>query len=321
LSSSISGIVKAGCVVVSVADSFSFEEIATRCRLGNAKAIFTQDVIYRGARFLPLFQRVLHADQILHEEQEARANEFDDSKETKSDSGLGGDSSMKIIVLPGMLHSQPYPEKENDDDNSTWTDKNQDKQPVDIHHSVKALVRDDHDATWYDLLYECSEEFESVKVDSMAPCNILFSSGTTGEPKAIVWSHSTPIKCAIDGYYHQDIHIGDTVAWPTNIGWMMGPWLLFQLINGVTIALFNGITSTDAFCQFVDEAEVSMLGVVPSLVKSWKALNATENSDWSNVRKFSSTGEASDPVTYLWLMSRVPGYAPVVEYCGGKYCK
>lgn len=107
------------------------------------------------------------------------------------------------------------------------------------------------------------------------------------------------------------------MAWPTNLGWMMGPWLLFQLINGATVGLFNGVTSTEGFCQFVEEAEISMLGVVPSLVKSWQARNATQNCDWSKVRKFSSTGEASDPLVYLWLMSRVPGYAPVMEYCGG----
>jgi acetyl-CoA synthetase len=97
----------------------------------------------------------------------------------------------------------------------------------------------------------------------------------------------------------------------------MGPWLLFQLINGATIGLFNGITSTEGFCEFVEEAEISMVGVVPSLVKSWQVRNSTQKCDWSKVRKFSSTGEASDPITYHWLMSRVPGYAPVIEYCGG----
>jgi acetyl-CoA synthetase len=60
-----------------------------------------------------------------------------------------------------------------------------------------------------------------------------------------------------------------------------------------------------------------MVGVIPSLVKAWQARNATEKCDWSRVKKFSSTGEASDPDNYLWLASRVPGYAPVIEYCGG----
>eukprot|EP00531_Pseudo-nitzschia_arenysensis_P009377 CAMPEP_0116121690 /NCGR_PEP_ID=MMETSP0329-20121206/3829_1 /TAXON_ID=697910 /ORGANISM="Pseudo-nitzschia arenysensis, Strain B593" /LENGTH=756 /DNA_ID=CAMNT_0003615515 /DNA_START=83 /DNA_END=2353 /DNA_ORIENTATION=+ len=293
------GIVKAGCVVVSIADSFSPDEIAIRCRISNAKAIFTQDVIFRGAKFLPLFERVLAADRIV-QESENNASE-----------------SMKIMVLPGMLHSSSYPDVPKDDNDSSWSDKDMEGNEIPIHESVSSSMREDIDAGWYDFLELCSEEYTSVKRSAMDSCNILFSSGTTGEPKAIVWSHSTPIKSAIDGYYHQDIRIGERVAWPTNIGWMMGPWLLFQMINGASICLFNGIPSTKAFCEFVDESEVSMLGVVPSLVKSWKASNATDDCDWSKIRRFSSTGEASDPLTAHWLMSRVPGYAPVMEYCGG----
>ena len=307
------GIVKAGCVVISIADSFSAEEIATRCRLGNAKVIFTQDVIFRGSKFLPLFGRVLAAD-IMVVEDKMDAETFDDSKETKSDCETS--ESMKIVVLPGLLHAGRYPERPNEK-GSTWGDCDENGEPLSVHESVISTMRPYHDATWYDLLHMCSDEFETVKMHSMDACNILFSSGTTGEPKAIVWSHSTPIKSAVDGYYHQDIHVGDRVAWPTSLGWMMGPWLLFQLINGATIGLFNGITSTEGFCEFVEEAEISMVGVVPSLVKSWQMRNATQNCDWSKVRKFSSTGEASDPMTYHWLMSRVPGYAPVIEYCGG----
>ena len=44
------GIVKAGCVVVGIADSFAPEEITTRLRIGNAKAVFTQDYINRGRK-------------------------------------------------------------------------------------------------------------------------------------------------------------------------------------------------------------------------------------------------------------------------------
>ena len=166
-------------------------------------------------------------------------------------------------------------------------------------------------------IFHCSDEFKAVVRDAMDPCNILFSSGTTGEPKAIVWSHSTPIKCAIDGYLHQDIKEGENVVWPTNIGWMMGPFILFQLINGATVGIFNGITSTNAFCEYVQASQMNMVGVIPSLVKAWQANGATDKCDWSCVRRFSSTGEASDPRNMLWLMSRVPGYAPVIEYCGG----
>ena len=304
------GIVKSGCVVVSIADSFSATEIATRCRLGKAKAIFTQDVIYRGSQFLALYTRVLDAlTMLLVQDQDGG-----DSKETKSELDV---EPVQVVVVPGLLHAGPYPRVQmmERSESGTWNDRDPEGKPVPLHASIE--LRPALDRAWHDFLHHCSDSFESVKRDSMDPCNILFSSGTTGEPKAIVWSHSTPIKGAIDGYYHQDIQVGDRVAWPTNIGWMMGPWLLFQMINGATIGIFNGVTSTDAFCQFVDESKMSMVGVIPSLVKAWQAKNSTGQCDWSCVRRFSSTGEASDPENYLWLMSRVPGYAPVVEYCGG----
>ena len=63
---------------------------------------------------------------------------------------------------------------------------------------------------------------------------------TAGEPKAIPWTHVTPIRCGIDAWAQQDVRRGDVVAWPTNLGWMMGPWLLYAaLLNGATIALFQ----------------------------------------------------------------------------------
>ncbi len=61
--------------------------------------------------------------------------------------------------------------------------------------------------------------------------------------------------------------------------------------------------------------QVSMLGVVPSLVKAWQSNGCTDGVNWSCVRRFGSTGEASSPAAMLWLMSQA-WYKPVIEYCG-----
>ncbi|XP_010497106.1 PREDICTED: probable acyl-activating enzyme 17, peroxisomal [Camelina sativa] len=55
-------IVLAGHVVVSIADSFSPREISTRLKISKAKAIFTQDVIIRGDKSIPLYRRVVDAE-------------------------------------------------------------------------------------------------------------------------------------------------------------------------------------------------------------------------------------------------------------------
>ena len=204
------GIVKAGCVVVGIADSFAPDEIATRLRIGKAKAIFTQDYINRAGKRLPLYEKVIAAN------------------------------APKAIVFSSEGSE-----------------------------TLAQTLRED-DMTWQDFLSD-NETFTAVPCHPDAHTNILFSSGTTGEPKAIPWTHTTPIKTAADAYLHHDIHPGDVLAWHTNLGWMMGPWLIYaSLINRATIALYDGVPTGRDFGVFVQNAKVSMLGVVPTLVRAWK---------------------------------------------------
>ena len=247
------GIIAAGCIAVSIADSFAAEEIAIRLRLSSAKAIFTQDRFIRGNKCLPLYEKVIqaHAPQAI-------------VLETQSPS-----SDLRVGDL-------------------SWTE---------------FLMRND--------------PFTPIARKPDATINILFSSGTTGDPKAIPWTQTTPIKCATDGYLHHDLHPGDIAAWPTNLGWMMGPWLVFaSLINKAAIALYEDSPTERGFGEFIQKAGVTHLGVVPSLVRSWKQTDCMRELDWSRIKVLSSTGECSNPEDMLYL-SALAGYKPIIEYCGG----
>ena len=124
----------------------------------------------------------------------------------------------------------------------------------------------------------------------------------------------TPLRCAADAWAHQDVRPGSVVAWPTNLGWMMGPWLVYAaLLNGGSLALYQGSPLGADFGEFVEAARVEVLGLVPSLAKAWRASNCMAAADWSRLRCFSSSGEASAPEDYHWLASRVAGYRPVIE--------
>ncbi|KAL3609050.1 hypothetical protein D5086_000070 [Populus alba] len=181
--------------------------------------------------------------------------------------------------------------------------RNQDQTWIDFLSSVNHLPR----PNYYSPVYQ--------PVDSLT--NILFSSGTTGDPKAIGWTHLSPIRCSEDAWAHLDIQDGDVYCWPTNLGWVMGPILLYStFLCGATLALFHGSPLSRGFGKFVQDAGVTVLGTVPSIVKAWKSTNCMEGLDWTKLKSFCSTGEASNVDDDLWLSSRAY-YKPMIECCGG----
>ncbi|KAG0500630.1 hypothetical protein HPP92_000702 [Vanilla planifolia] len=254
-------IILAGCVVVSIADSFASNEIATRLRISNAKGIFTQDFILRGGRQFPLYSRVIEG------------------------------SNCKAIVVPALGND------------------------------VGLKLRSG-DLSWDNFLERAAGlprpcEYSPVYQAADAMTNILFSSGTTGEPKAIPWTQLSSIRGAADSWAHFDTQEGDVLCWPTSLGWVTGAIILYScFLNGVPLALYHGSPLGRGFGKFVQDASVTLLGTVPSIVKTWKNSKCMEGLDWTKIRTFASTGEASDIDDDLWLSSRA-FYKPVIECCGG----
>lgn len=164
---------------------------------------------------------------------------------------------------------------------------------------------------------EQSPRLEPAAVAIDAANTLLFSSGTTGTPKAIPWTPACAIKAAADARWHLDVRRGDRLMWPTSLGWMMGPWSIFAtLLNGAALVIFEDAPTLPALGQVVENERVTHLGVVPSLVRSWRATKAMEGFDWSGLRLFASTGECSNRTDMLYLMW-LAKYRPIIEYCGG----
>ncbi|MEP6849496.1 MAG: AMP-binding protein, partial [Acidobacteriota bacterium] len=175
--------------------------------------------------------------------------------------------------------------------------------------------------------------------------------GTTGKPKGIAHTHASfPIKAAQDMAFGTDVGRGTRISWYTDIGWMMGPWLIYgALINGATICIYDGAPdypTPDRMWEFCAKHKVEVLGISPTLVRGLAAHEESvssphvskgsveneklprsrkeakkdpyERHDLSSLRIFASTGEPWNPSPWWWLFEKVGNSKlPIINYSGG----
>jgi acetyl-CoA synthetase len=133
-----------------------------------------------------------------------------------------------------------------------------------------------------------------------------------------------PVKAAQDMAFGTDVHPGQTIYWMTDMGWMMGPWLVFgALVLGSTFFVYDGAPDypgTDRLWALVERHRLTTLGLSPTLVRALMPLGAepVRAHDLTSLRFFASTGEPWNPDPWRWLFEVVgEGRRPIINYSGG----
>src|SRR2546425_8238132 len=192
-----------------------------------------------------------------------------------------------------------------------------------LHREVPWKARD----SWWEQIASDGETSSLDIADTSAenPFMVIYTSGTTGKPKGALHVHGGfPVKAAQDLAHCFDLQERDVILWSTDIGWMMGPWLITAgLMVGAWIVLYDGtpdFPDASRMWSIVERHKVTHLGISPTAIRG--LMRAGEDpvraKDRSSLFVLGSTGEPWNPDPWWWYFRNVgESRCPIINYSGG----
>jgi acetoacetyl-CoA synthetase len=178
--------------------------------------------------------------------------------------------------------------------------------------------------SWADLPAAAGDgQPEFVEVPFDHPLWVLYSSGTTGLPKAIMHGHGGIVLEHLKALgLQQDLGPADVFFWYTTTGWMMWNYLASGLLAGATVVLYDGSATypgTDALWRLAAQTGVTYFGTgAPYLLACAKAgLAPGRELDLSALRGIGSTGSPLPPEGFHWVYREVSEDAQLGSFSGG----
>ncbi|MBK5111130.1 MAG: acetoacetate--CoA ligase, partial [Thermoleophilia bacterium] len=179
-------------------------------------------------------------------------------------------------------------------------------------------------SSWAELLaVDPGAELTFARVPFAHPLWVLYSSGTTGLPKAIVQSQGGILLEHLKKMnLHLDARAGDRVFWFTTTGWMMWNFLVSCLLTEAAIVLYDGNPGhpdLDTLWQLAADAEVTCFGTSASYISACMKAGTepARGRDLSSLRAVGSTGSPLAPEGFDWIYEQIGADTWLFSTSGG----
>jgi acetyl-CoA synthetase len=190
---------------------------------------------------------------------------------------------------------------------------------------IDTPMKDGRDIWWENIVTNQSDQCKTERMDSEDNAMIIFSSGTTGRPKGTVHTHGGALaQIAKELGYYFDVKEDDVFFWLTDIGWMMGPWMIIGVQNFAgAIVIFEGAPNypnPDRLWELVEKHKITSFGISPTAIRMLMRYGDewVKKHDLSSLRLLGSTGEPWDPDSWNWLFEKIGRKkVPIINISGG----